>query len=249
MLAAADVSFIGAFLAGLVSFLSPCVLPLVPGYLSLMTGISVADLEKGVQARRVLPPTLTFIGGFTVVFVSLGATASAAGRYFLEHRLLFNRISGSVVIGFGLFLLAGMVLRFPFLFREARFHPVVNEMGVFAAPVMGAAFAFGWTPCVGPVLGTLLTLGATRGTVPKGMALLAFYSFGLGIPFVATSLGLGKLTGVLRWFRRRARLVMAVSGVSLMGFGLLLFTDRLVRVSGFLLDLFESVGLDRLSRS
>ena len=245
----ADASFAAAFFGGLISFLSPCVLPLVPGYLSLMTGVSVADLREGSPARRVLPPTLAFVAGFTVVFVALGATASSLGRYLLLHRIAFNRISGGVVILFGAFLLAGMVLRFPFLFREARFHPAIGDFGLMAAPLMGAAFAFGWTPCIGPILGAVLTASATQGRVTRGMALLATYSLGLGVPFLVTSLALGKLTAVLRWFSAHGRLVIGVSSAALVGFGLLIFTNRLTTVSGWLLDLFDGVpGLNRLTR-
>ena len=249
MLAAADASFVAAFLGGLISFLSPCVLPLVPGYLSLMTGVSLVELRHGTALRRVVPPTLAFIGGFTVVFVLLGATASSVGAYLLEHRSAFNRISGAVVIVFGLFLLAGMVLKAPFLFREARLHPALHDMGVFAAPVMGAAFAFGWTPCIGPILGAVLTVSASQGTVARGMALLTAYSLGLAVPFLATSLALGKLTHVLRWFSRHGRLVIGASATVLVFFGVLMFTNRLSMVARWLLDLFDGVpALERLAR-
>lgn len=248
LLAAADVGYLGAFAAGLYSFLSPCVLPLVPGYLSLMTGMSVSDLREGASARRVVPSTLAFIGGFTLVFVLLGAVATSVGTYLVQHRMLLDRVSGGVVMALGLFLLAGMVFRFPFLFQETRFHPAVGEMGVLASPVMGAAFAFGWTPCIGPVLGAVLTAAGAQGQVGRGMALLAVYSLGLGVPFLATSLALGKLTGVLGWFSRHGRLVTGVSASFLVGFGLLLFTGRLTAVSGWLLRLFDDIGLSRLSR-
>jgi cytochrome c-type biogenesis protein len=247
-LVAASANFGWAFLAGLISFLSPCVLPLVPGYLSLMTGVSVADLKEGAAARRVIPPTLAFVAGFTAVFVVLGATASSLGAFLAEHRVTFNRISGGVVIALGAFLLTGMVFRVPFLFQEARFHPAVADMGLFAAPVMGAAFAFGWTPCIGPVLGAVLTLSTTEGHVAKGMALLAVYSLGLGIPFLATSLALGKLTSVMRWFARHGRLVTGVSAAVLIVFGAMIFTGKLTMVSGWFTRLFESIGLDRLAR-
>jgi cytochrome c-type biogenesis protein len=148
-----------------------------------------------------------------------------------------------VVITFGVFLIAGMVFRFPFLFREARFHPLAGEMGVFAAPVMGAAFAFGWTPCIGPILGAVLTLSATQGTVVKGMELLAVYSLGLGVPFLVTSLLLGQLTGVLRWFSRHGRAVTTMSATLLVLFGGLIFFDRLTRVSGWLLRLGLPAGI------
>jgi cytochrome c-type biogenesis protein len=196
----------------------------------------------------VVPPTLAFVAGFTLVFVLLGATASTVGSYLLTHRVTFNRFSGVVVIAFGAFLFAGMVLRLPFLFQEARFHPRVGELGVLAAPVMGAAFAFGWTPCIGPVLGAVLTASATRGTVGRGMALLAVYSLGLAVPFLVASLALGKLTGVLKWFSRNGRLVTGASALALIVFGTLIFTDRLTRVSGWLLRLFDNLGLSRLSR-
>jgi cytochrome c-type biogenesis protein len=249
ILASANTSLIGAFAAGLYSFVSPCVLPLVPGYLSLMTGVSVAELRQGPPTRRVIVPTFLFIGGFTVVFVALGAAATSLGTYLLEHRVLFDRLSGAVVILFGVFLFAGMVLHLPFLFQEARFHPAVADMGELAAPIMGAAFAFGWTPCIGPVLGAVLTAAATQGTVGRGMALLAAYSLGLGVPFLITSLALGKLTGVLGWFSRNGRWVTGVSASALVAFGALLFFGQLTVISGWLLRLFDKVpGLRALTR-
>ena len=187
----ADPSIPAAFGAGVLSFVSPCVLPLVPGYLSLMSGMTGAELAdaRGVNQRRLLLATLMFVAGFTVVFVALGASASAVGDLLAAHKVVLNQVMGAVVIVMGLFL-AGVAS--PRLLQaEKRFHVAPSKLGPYAAPVMGIAFAFGWTPCIGPVLGGVLTLAAGEDTVAKGAALLFIYSLGLGVPFVVTGLGFG----------------------------------------------------------
>jgi cytochrome c-type biogenesis protein len=243
---------LAAFAAGMLSFLSPCVLPLVPGYLSLMSGVEMTDVAEGREAvatradtRRVLRATLLFVAGFTLVFVVLGATASALGQTLREHQVLLNRVAGAVVIVMGL-AIAGLVS--PRLFaRERRFRVSASGLGAFAPPVMGMAFAFGWTPCIGPVLAAVLSLAAAEGTLSQGLVLLFAYSLGLGVPFVAAGLALNRLAGAFAWFRRHYRAISLVSGLLLAAFGVLLLTNRVSRVSGWLVDLMSRIGLDRLT--
>ena len=244
----ADPSIPAAFGAGVLSFVSPCVLPLVPGYLSLMSGLSGEELAeaKGVEQRRILWSTLLFVGGFSVVFVALGASASAIGDVLFNHREILNRVTGAIVIVMGLFL-AGVAS--PRLLQaEKRFHVSPRTLGPYAAPVMGMAFAFGWTPCIGPVLSGVLTLAASEGTVAKGAALLFIYSLGLGLPFVASGLGLARLQGAFAWVKRHYRALNIVSGVLLAGFGVLLFTNRMTLIASDLVNFFDHHGLSWVVR-
>ena len=245
MFAAGDPNLLVAFGAGMLSFLSPCVLPLVPGYLSLMSGLSAAELET--ERAQVLRATLLFVAGFTVVFVALGATASAVGQTLQDHQRGLNQAAGVVVIVMGV-VLAGVVTPTA-LMRERRFHVSPSALGVYAPPVMGMAFAFGWTPCIGLVLGPILTLAASEGTVGRGVLLLIAYSFGLGVPFVASGLALARLTGAFSWVKRHFRVINAVAGALLVAFGLLLLTDNVSWLSRHVADLLRAVGLDRLSTS
>src|SRR5271170_2228404 len=213
-----------AFGAGMLSFLSPCVLPLVPAYVSMVSGLSAAEIESG--QRRNLGPLLRgvlgFIAGFTVVFTALGAAASGLGHLLLVHQRGFDIGAGVVIVVLGLWLTG---VGTPRLFqRERRFHPLPSRLGVWAPPVMGMAFAFGWTPCIGPVLGGVLGLAATRSTLTSGLVLLVAYSLGLGVPFLATGLAFGRLTSVFARFKRRLFLVNIVSGAALVVFGVLLLT-------------------------
>jgi cytochrome c-type biogenesis protein len=233
-----------AFAAGLLSFLSPCVLPMVPGYLSLMSGVSVAD--PAADSRRLLRATLLFVAGFTVVFTALGATATALGRTLVENQATLNRLAGVVVVAMGLFL-AGLVSP-RLLQQERRFHVLPSKLGTFAPPVMGMAFAFGWTPCIGAVLGPILAFATTQDTVVGGVALLVCYSLGLGVGFVGSGLALGRLTGSFDWVKRHFAVVNGVSGAVLVGFGLLLLTNQVGEVSGRLLEVMDDVGLDFLTR-
>lgn len=247
-LAASNPGLVVAFAAGVVSFLSPCVLPLVPGYLSLMSGVGTADLAVATKAdtRKLLRSTLLFVAGFTTVFVALGAGASAIGRVLLDHHLGLNKVAGAVVFVMGL-AMAGVIA--PQLFqRERRVDVRPSKLGSFAAPVMGMAFAFGWTPCIGPVLASLLSLAGSEATLGRGISLLFAYSLGLGVPFVATGVAFGRLAGALDWVKRHARVINLVSGLLLAAFGLLLFFNRLTRLSSFLVNFMEHIPiLNRLT--
>ena len=242
-LAASNPGLVVAFAAGMVSFLSPCVLPLVPGYLSLMSGVGTAELAVATRTdtRRLLRSTLLFVAGFTVVFVALGASASAVGQRLFAHQRGLNQIAGVVVIVMGL-VMAGVVTP-RVMQRERRVQVSPARLGVFAPPVMGMAFAFGWTPCLGPVLASVLSLAATESTLGRGVTLLLAYSLGLGVPFVATGVAFGHLSGTLSWVKRNARVINLVSGLLLAAFGVLLLTNRLTRLSGWLVEFMEDAGL------
>src|ERR1700691_2990524 len=216
-----------AFGAGMLSFLSPCVLPLVPGYVSMVSGLSAAEIEDG--APRDLAPLLRgvlgFVAGFTVVFTALGAAASGLGHLLLGHQRGLDIAAGVLVVVFGVWM-TGFAPPGRFL-SEHRFHPRPSRLGVWAPPVLGMAFACGWTPCVGPVLGGVLGLAATRSTLASGVTLLVAYSLGLGVPFLATGLAFGRLTSLFARVRRRLGVVNAVAGASLVVFGVVLLSGNL----------------------
>ncbi len=243
LLAASNPGLLVAFAAGMLSFLSPCVLPLVPGYLSLMSGVGTAELSVATKAdtRRLLRSTLLFVSGFTVVFVALGAGASAVGQLLNEHQVGLNQIAGVVVIVMGL-AMAGLVTP-AFMQRERRVQVSPSKLGSFAAPVMGMAFAFGWTPCLGPVLASVLSLATAEATLGQGVLLLFAYSLGLGVPFVAAGVAFGRLAGAFDWVKRRARVINLVSGLLLAGFGYLLLTNRLTDMSRELVEFMDGNGL------
>ncbi|CAN5726942.1 cytochrome c biogenesis protein CcdA [soil metagenome] len=232
-----------AFVAGLVSFLSPCVLPLVPGYLSYMSGVGAAQ----TAGRRSLPTSvvaLAFVLGFTAIFVALGATASALGSVLVANRPELTRIGGVIIIVMGLVFMG--VLKVPWLYREARFHPTPHA-GLWGSFVLGAAFAFGWSPCIGATMGAVLTMAAGRSGVggpAEGAFLLGVYSLGLGVPFVLAGLGVSRLTGAVSWLRGHVRAVNLSSGVLLVVVGLLFVTDQLFQLSIWLQRAFTSSGLD-----
>jgi cytochrome c-type biogenesis protein len=245
MLAVSNPTLLVAFGAGMLSFLSPCVLPLVPAYLSLMSGLSAAELDT--ERARLLRATLLFVAGFTVVFVALGATASAVGRSLQDHQRGLNQVAGVVVVIMGI-VVAGLLAP-AMLQRERRLHVSPSRLGAFAPPVMGMAFAFGWSPCIGPVLAGVLTVASTEKTIGRGVLLLVVYSLGLGVPFVASGLAFARLTGVFAWVKRHFRAVNLVAGALLVAFGLLLFFDRVFWISQIIQRFMDRVGLDRLSSS
>ena len=226
-------AYFAAFGGGVVSFLSPCVLPLVPGYLSIVTGLDLAELEDDgtVHARRIVGTTALFVAGFGGVFVALGLTASSVGQLFHDHQSILTRLTGTAMFAFALFLLGSLFLQAPWLYQEKRFHPHLGRFGEAAPFVAGAAFAFGWSPCIGPVLGSIYGIAANQHRVWAGATLLAVYSLGLGLPFLITGLALGRLTGALGWVKRHFVWLVGGSAVILGVFGLLLMFDELSRLS------------------
>ena len=224
------VSLVVAFAAGLLSFLSPCVLPLIPSYVGFLTGLSADEL----QTRRctALLHALWFVGGFALIFVALGASASALGALLTISQVWIARVGGVLIILFGLYLLG--MLRPAFLMRERRVHLARKPLGYLGSSVAGIAFGAAWTPCIGPILGAILTLAATRSSLAHGTALLGVYALGLAVPFVLTALALDRF---LVWFQRfRPYLVWVerVSGVLLIVLGLLLVTDKFTLLAGYL---------------
>ena len=238
-----------AFAAGILSFLSPCVLPLVPGYLSMMSGMGASQLavQTRTDQRTILRSTLLFVAGFTLVFVAFGATASAVSDVLRQHQRGLNQIAGVLIIVMGLFL-AGLVAP-RFLQQERRFHVSPSRLGVYAPPVMGMAFAFGWTPCIGPALAAIYVLAGDQGTLLRGIAVLLAYSLGLGVPFVASGLAFTRLTGLFGWVKRNFRLINLISGLALAAFGLMLLTNNMSWLSIRVSDWMRGLGLDRLTAS
>jgi len=231
-----NVNLFTAALAGLVSFLSPCVLPLIPGYISFISGISLQDLREAAPSKGVLLRTfvrsLWFVLGFSLVFIALGASATALGQLFLQKLDLFKQAAGVVIIVFGLHLTG--IVRVPFLQYEKKMEIRQKPMGVIGAFLVGAAFAFGWTPCIGPILSTILALAAYEGTVSRGMLLLGVYSLGLGIPFLLTSILVPIFFRVFGWLRRFLRVMEVMSGVLLIAIGILILTNRLAALASSL---------------
>jgi cytochrome c-type biogenesis protein len=240
-----NTTVVAAFAVGFVSFISPCVLPLVPGYLSAISGVSFADLQQGRRRSRVIGPALLFCLSFTVMFVALGMTATGIGRTLAEHRLLIRHISGVVIFLMGLLFVGTLFV--PLLNREWRPEMLLSRASAGGPVVAGLAFAVAWLPCTGPTLGAILTAASTQSTVAKGGVLLAFYSAGLGVPFVLSALAFSRVTGFFRFFRNHYGAITLVSGAILMAMGVLLITDELTRLNNDALSLLDSMGLNFFS--
>lgn len=244
-----DIGLLAAFGGGVVSCLSPCVLPIIPGYLSVVTGLSAEELEAGGARRsaRVAVYTGLFVLGFGTVFVLLGAGAGSFARVLFRHQAAITRVAGGLVLVMALYLLGSQVwLRRPGLYREMRFHPRLERFGPFAAPVAGAAFGFGWTPCIGPVLGSILAVAAAKGGAAHGALLLGVYSLGMGVPFLLIGLTSARVSGVVGWFQRHGAALTAASAVVLGAFGVVLMLNRLPWVTARLQDALDALGLGRL---
>ncbi len=237
LIAQSPVGFVVAFGAGMASFLSPCVLPLVPSYLSLMSGLGATEMTVTTRTdqRKLLRASLLFVAGFTVVFAGFEAGASTLGHTLRAHQVVLTQIAGVVIIAMGL-AFAGLVQP-AFLQRERRFHVVPSMLGSWAPPIMGMAFAFGWTPCIGPALSAVLLLADNQQTLARGEVMLLCYSLGLGVPFIVSGVAFGRLTGVFAWARRHARVINLVSGLVLAGLGVLLLTDSIHRLSNWFINL------------
>ena len=235
-------SFALAFVAGLLSFLSPCVLPLIPSYVGFLTGLTLEELE--VRRGTAVAHALWFVAGFSLIFIALGATASALGVLVLRSQVWIGRIGGGVVILFGLYLLG--VLRPALLMRERKVQLARKPLGYLGSAFVGITFGAAWTPCIGPILGAILTLAAAQASVGHGAALLTAYSAGLALPFVVTALALDRF---LAWFQRfRPYLVWVerTAGTLLILLGLLLVTDRFTLLAGWLQGLTPEFLKSRL---
>lgn len=231
-----------AFSAGLLSFLSPCVLPLVPSYIGFLTGMTAPD---AVNRRRItVTHAVFFVLGFSAVFLALGAGASAFGSALKSQRLLITQIGGVMIIIFGLWTLG--VLKLPLLEREQRVHVQEKPVGYLGSSLVGMAFAAGWVPCIGPILGTILGLAATQADFGRGMALLGAYSAGLAIPFLAAAFALDAFLAWFKNFRRHLGIVKTVSGILLLIVGILMVTGEFTRLAGWLSGLTPDFLRDRL---
>ena len=235
------VSLAIALFAGVISFLSPCVLPIVPPYLAYMAGISTADMtETRGPDRAVVVSALFFVLGLSTVFLLLGFAASALGRVFLSYQEYFNYAAGAVIILFGLHFIG--LVRLPFLFREARIDAGDRGGSPLGAYVLGLAFAFGWTPCIGPVLGAILSMAAQDASFSRGLVLMGFYAVGLGLPFLLAAIFISRFMGVMVRMRRHMGTIEKVMGVLLIGVGLLLITGGFADISFWLLETFPALA-------
>lgn len=225
-------AYLIAFAGGLASFLSPCVLPLAPGYLSMVSGLDLAAIEAGAPPRRrIAMTTAVFIAGFGTVYTLWGVTASSLGRVFYDHREGFTRASGVLMIAMAAFMLGSLFLRAPWLYRELRFAPRLGAWGRLAPLLTGVAFGFGWSPCIGPTLASVLSVASIQGRPLAGATLMIAYSLGLGVPFLVLGLALARLGGAVAFLRRHSVAVVVASSAVLAMFGLLLATDNLVELS------------------
>jgi cytochrome c-type biogenesis protein len=233
-----EVSLVVAFAAGVLGFLSPCIVPLIPGYLSFVSGLSLGDMSMEERRRhlgRVLVATLLFVLGFSVIFTALGASASALGNIVLDNRQWMSRVGGVIVIVLGLAVLG--IIKLPGLYRTRRIEMARRPLGRVGAFPVGMAFGFAWTPCVGPVLSGVLTLAAASQTAATGAVLLFAYSLGLGLPFLVTAVLMTTAFDAMGWLRRNARVVTTMSGVFLLVMGTAMVTDVLFTLNTWLIRL------------
>ena len=233
-------TFLAAFVAGVLSFISPCVLPLIPGYLSYISGLTLDEMQGtgdgamslGAARRRVLVASIFFILGFSFVFICFGAAASVLGQYMLERQRLLAKIAAVIVIVFGLHTMG--VLRIGWLYSEKRVQVEKKPTSLFGAFFVGLAFAFGWTPCIGPILAGILAIAGTQQTVGQGVQLLAVYSAGLGLPFLLTAFAINQFFTVFKRIRKHYHLIEIISGLLLVLIGLLIFTNRFTLIAKWL---------------
>ena len=227
-----------AFGAGFISFLSPCVLPLIPGYISYISGESLGDIVE--KQKKVILKTVLFSLGFSLVFISFGATASFIGNILLENSNTLRIIAGIIIIIFSLQLIG--ILNLNFLNQEKRFQTKNYSNNLFFPVLVGAAFGFGWTPCIGPVLGSILTLAAVESSIGKGILLLSFYSLGLAIPFILSGYGISKFLAFSKNFRKNIKIVSVIGGVILLITGILILTNKLQALGYFILEAIPILG-------
>lgn len=235
-----NISYIGAFVAGLLSFLSPCVLPLIPSYITYITGLSFADLDSehpsNVVRRKTLMHSLSFVAGFTVVFVLLGASATLAGSFMQEHMGIVRKAGGVLIVLFGIHVTG--LFPIAWLLGERRVNLRHKPAGFLGSMLVGFAFAAGWTPCIGPILASILMIAATEEKIWQGIILLLLYSLGLGIPFVLSALAMHRFIAIFNRFKKYIRIFEIVTGIFLVVVGVLIFTNWLSILSGYANSLF-----------
>lgn len=241
MLEIGGVSLLTAFFAGAISFLSPCVLPLVPGYLSAVTGVAAADLEEA-SWRKVVPPSLTFIASFSSIFILLGLSATGISQVLRTNLQTLNKVAGVLIIAMGIFFIATLFLTK--LNAEWRVDALMERAGKGGPIVAGAAFAIAWTPCVGPTLAAILGLASTSGSVWQGGVMLAVYSLGLAVPFLLTAIGFTRMTTAFAVVKRHYSQIMAFGGAVLIVMGVLVFTGELFRLNVEAQQWLDGIGLN-----
>lgn len=227
-----NISFILAFSAGLLSFLSPCVLPLIPAYISYLTGSAVAEINTNRTKLNLLYKSIGFIVGFTIIFIIMGASISSLGKLFAANQNLFRKIGGILIIIFGLHTTG--LFRIKMLYSEKRLLPFGEDRKNLSSVFIGMAFATGWTPCIGPILSSILIYAGSMETIRKGIFLLLMYSLGLAVPFMLTALAIGNFSKYFRKFSKYLPVVSAISGILMMIMGILVFTNRLAILSRYL---------------
>jgi cytochrome c-type biogenesis protein len=232
-----SVSLAAALLGGVLSFISPCVLPLVPGYLSFISGVTLEEWRgtgagEAPARARVFTASLAFVLGFSVVFIALGASASALGQWVGENLRVLGKIGGAVIIVFGLHTMG--LLKISWLYKEQRVHTERKPAGPLGAFFVGLAFAFGWTPCIGPILAAILAIAGAQDTIGQGVALLAVYSLGLGVPFLLTSLAVDRFFAAFKKIRRHYKLIEVTAGALMIVVGVLIFTNRFTIIAQYL---------------
>jgi len=243
-----EVTLLAAFVAGFLSFVSPCVLPLIPGYISFISGLTLEEMQGSASGSagvavastrsRVVSASLAFVAGFTVVFVAMGATATALGRCLYQQAPILEKIFGTLLIVFGLHMMG--VFRIRFLESDKRIHTQNKPAGPLGAFLVGTAFAFAWTPCIGPILGGIIGLASSRESVGEGMQMLAAYSLGLGVPFLLTSLAIDRFFSAAARIRKHYRTIELVSGGLLIVVGLLIFFDQFTLIAKYLTPYFPT---------
>ena len=245
VLAEVNTTVVAAFAVGLISFISPCVLPLVPGYLSTISGVSFADIEAGRGRAKVLGPAILFCLSFTVMFVALGMTATGLGSTLQDHRLVLQKIAGVVLMVLGLLFIATLFVNR--LNREWRPEALLARASTGGPIVAGLAFAVAWLPCTGPTLGAILTAAGTEGDVGQGGVLLAFYALGLAVPFILSAVAYSSVSGLFRFFRDHYGLITVFSGLVLIVMGGLLYANELTRLNSEALSVMEDLGINFFS--
>ena len=240
-----DATVFAAFAVGFISFISPCVLPLVPGYLSTISGVSFADIQEGEGRAKVLGPAILFCLSFTAMFVALGMTATGLGQTLQDHRAVLRQISGVIIALLGVLFIATLFV--PKLNREWRPEELMRRAHTGGPIVAGLAFAVAWLPCTGPTLGAILTAASQESTVGRGGVLLAFYALGLAVPFILSALAFTTFSGIFKFFRNHYTAITFVSGVILIAMGVLLFTNELTTLNSEALRAMDNLNLNFFS--